>query len=235
MWDQTAVGNDAAWGRSGPQRLATAGDIVWFYLGKLLWPHPLMTVYPSWKIDAGQPFAFVPLLLVVIAGMALWLSRRLVSARAGLLAFGCFLVALLPVSGVVEIGYFRLSFVADHLFYLASMAPLALAGAGVAFLHRSSLHVPMSLVGAGLLLVLGVASWQRTRAYQSQKTLWRDALDKDPHCWAAYDNLGRFAETGGQLDEAVREFQTALRLQPDDREAQMGLAKAQAHRAAETQ
>ena len=219
LWQQTAVGNDAAWVRSGPQRLAAAGDMVCFYLGKLLWPHPLMTVYPRWKIDSGQPLAFLPLLLVVIAGMALWFSRRSVPARAGLLTLGCFLVALLPVSGVVEISYFRLSFVADHLLYLASMGPLALAGAGVASLHRGPLRVRTSLVGAGLLLVLGVASWQRTWVYRSQETLWRDALAKNPRCWAAYDNLGRSAELGGQLDEAIGLYQKAFDINPDDLES----------------
>ncbi len=219
LWDQTAVGNDAAWVRSGPQRLATAGDIVWFYLGKLLWPHPLMAVYPRWKIDAGQPLAFLPLLLVIIAGMSLRFSRRSDSARAGRLTFGCFLVALLPVSGVVEISYFHLSFVADHLLYLASMAPLALAGAGVASLHRESLRVQTSLASAGLLLALGAASWQRTWVYRSQETLWRDALDKNPRCWAAYDNLGRSAELGGQPDEAIRLYRKAIDINPDDLES----------------
>ena len=214
--DQTAVGNDAAWVCSGPQRLATAGDIVWFYLGKLLWPHPLMAIYPRWEINAGQPLAFLPLLLVVIVGVALWFLRRSVQARAGLLTFGCFLVAMLPVSGVVEISYFRLSFVADHLLYLASMAPLALAGAGMASLYRGYPGARAPLMGAGLLLVLGVTTWQRTLVYRSQETLWRDALDKNPRCWAAYDNLGRSAELGGRLDEAIDLYRKAIDINPDD-------------------
>ena len=37
---QLATVTDPQWVRTWPERLATAGDALWFYLGKLLWPHP---------------------------------------------------------------------------------------------------------------------------------------------------------------------------------------------------
>ncbi len=220
LWQQSAAGNDAAWIRSTPQRLATAGDAVWFYLGKLLWPHPLISVYPRWEIDAAQPLVFLPLLALVAAVAAGgWLARRSAAARAALLAFGVFVVALLPVLGVVEISYFRLSFVADHFLYLASMGPLALVGAGLALLRRNASPAWVSLACAGLLLTLGLMSWQRAWVYRSQETLWHDALAKNPRCWAAYDNLGRSAETQGRSDEAAGLYRKALAINPDDLES----------------
>ena len=64
MWTQglqLAAATDPQWVRTWPQRLAAAGDAVWFYLGKLLWPDPLMTIYPRWQIDAGQWISYLPL------------------------------------------------------------------------------------------------------------------------------------------------------------------------------
>ena len=63
---QLARVTDPQWVRTWPERLATAGDAVWFYLGKLLWPYPLITIYPRWQIDAGQWVSYLPLLALSV-------------------------------------------------------------------------------------------------------------------------------------------------------------------------
>ena len=93
---QLATVTDPQWVRTWPERLATAGDAVWFYLGKLLWPHPLITIYPRWQIDAGQWVSYLPLLAVIVMLTIFWLKRRLWS-RAYFFAFAYFIAALLPV------------------------------------------------------------------------------------------------------------------------------------------
>ncbi len=127
---QLATDTDPQWVRTWPERLVTAGDAVWFYLGKLLWPHPLITIYPRWQIDAGQWVSYLPLLAVIIVLFILWLKRESWS-RPWFFVFAYFLVALLPVLGLVDNSIFRYSLVVDHFQYLASMGPLALAGAGL--------------------------------------------------------------------------------------------------------
>ena len=123
--------SDHQWDRTWPERLVTAGSAVWFYLGKLLWPHPLVTVYPRWQPDAGQWVSYLPLLAVIVVFLILWIKRE-TWARPWFFAFAYFLAALLPVLGLVDHFILRYSLVFDHFQYLASMGPLALAGAGVA-------------------------------------------------------------------------------------------------------
>src|SRR5207248_1989442 len=48
-----------AWDFSPIDRCLIAGRALWFYVGKLLWPHPLAFNYPRWQIDASQPWQYL--------------------------------------------------------------------------------------------------------------------------------------------------------------------------------
>jgi protein O-mannosyl-transferase len=203
--------------RTWPERLATAGDAVWFYLGKLLWPHPLITIYPRWQIDPVQWVSYLPLLAVIVILAICWLKRALWS-RACFFAFAYFIAALLPVLGLIDNPIFRFSLVFDHFQYLASMGPLALAGTGLA--RSSGFIIPkkpwlQSTLCAGLLLVLGIASWQRTWAYESDETLWTDTLAKNPNSWLGHCKLGVVLFQKGRVDDAVAQYQKALEINPN--------------------
>src|SRR5262249_8686121 len=116
IWTQglaLATDADPQWVRTWPERLATAGDVVWFYLGKLLWPHPLISIYPRWQIDAGQWLSFFALLAMIVILVIFWLNRARWS-RAIFFAFAYFVVALLPALGFIDEYPFRFSFVFDH-------------------------------------------------------------------------------------------------------------------------
>ena len=223
-----AIDDHSQWIRSWPERLAGAGDAVWFYLGKLLWPHPLITIYPRWEIDANQWLSYLPLLAVIVALFILWLKRDSWS-RPWFFAFAYFLVALLPVLGLVDHYILRYSLVFDHFQYLASMGPLALAGAGMVTL--ANFIIPekswlQSSLCAGLLLILGLLSWERSWAYENEETLWTDTLSKNPNCWIGYNNLGNALLQKGQVDEAMGRYQRSLEINPDNAEAQYNLGNA---------
>jgi len=231
MWTQglqVAAISDSHWARSWPQRIATAGDALWFYLGKLLWPHPLITIYPYGVIDAGQWILYLPLLAVILSLCILWLKYDSV-ARPYFFAWSYFLTAMLPVLGLVDMSFFRYSLVADHFQYLASIGPLALVGAGL--VRLADFVIPkkpwlLSTLAAGVLLILGVLSWHRTWAYESDEALWNDTLARNPNSWAAYNNLGMVFSRNGQLDKAIPQYQRAFEINPYDAEAHNNLASA---------
>jgi tetratricopeptide (TPR) repeat protein len=216
-----AASLDSRFTRAWQERLAAAGDAVWFYLGKLVWPHPLVTIYPRWQIDVRQWFSYLPLVGVIVALFVLWLKRGGWS-RPYFFALAWFLTALFPVLGLVDHYILRYSVVFDHFQYLASMGPLALAGAGAARLARWQFRAEpppparlQALVCTGLLLLLGALSWQRVWAYESQETLWTDTLDKNPDCWVGYSSLGSVFLTKGQPEQATAYFQKSLEYNPD--------------------
>jgi len=214
---QLAKATDSQSVQTWPERLVTAGDAIWFYLGKLLWPHPLITIYPRWEIDAGQGVSYLPLLVVIIVLFILWLKRES-WCRPWFFGFTYFLVALLPALGLVDNPIFRYSLVFDHFQYLASMGPLALVGAGMAqlldFIIPKKPWLQSSLC-AGLLLILGILSWQRSWVYESEEKLWTDTLAKNSNCWVGHYNLGSILLQKGWVDPATVEFQKALEINPN--------------------
>jgi tetratricopeptide (TPR) repeat protein len=205
--------------------MVTAGDAVWFYLGKLLWPHPLITIYPRWQIDAGRWVSYLPLLAVIIVLFVLWLKRESWS-RPWFFVFAYFLAALFPVLGLVDNSIFRYSLVFDHFQYLAAMGPLGLLGAGLVRLAdfvmpgRSWLQ---SSLCAGVLLILGMLSWQRAWVYESEETLWTDTLAQNPNCWGGHDNLGNVLFQKKRVDEAITHYEKSLEINSNDADAHYNL------------
>jgi protein O-mannosyl-transferase len=135
IWEQRfhsgAGGPD--WAQTWPERLIIAGRATWFYLGKLAWPHPLIFIYPRWEIHSAELLAYLSSLAAVAGFIALWFVRASWS-RAVFFAAAYYVISLFPVLGFFSVYFFRYSFVSDHFQYLASMGPLALAGAGITLL-----------------------------------------------------------------------------------------------------
>jgi len=232
LWTQRPqTPEDLLWAQSLPQRLVTAGDAVWFYLGKLLWPHPLIFVYPRWDIDASSWISYLPLVAMTIVLSLLWLKRAS-WLRPYFFTLAYFLTALLPVLGMFNSFFGHWTLVFDHLQYLASMGPLALVGAGL--MRFVDLVIPrtpwlQSSLCAGLLLLLGLLSWQRTWAYESEETLWTDTLAQNPNCWTGYNCLGFILFNKGQVDEAIAKYQRTLEINPNYAIAHSNLGDALLH------
>jgi hypothetical protein len=133
IWEQKYANHalGAEWSQSTAQRAIVAGKDVWFYLGKLAWPHPLTFIYPVWTTDASRITEFLPLVAVIAALLPLWLARK-GPGRPIFFAMAYFVISLFPVLSFFNVYFFRYSFVGDHFQYLASIGPLALAGAGIA-------------------------------------------------------------------------------------------------------
>ena len=157
-----------------------------------------------------------------------WLSRRWRGPLAGFLFFAG---TLFPALGFFNVYPFQYSWVADHFQYLACLGIIVPCAVGLArvsdftFPKKSWLR---SVLGAGLVLILGTLSWQRAWAYQSNETLWTDTLASNPSCWLAYNNLGGALFQKGQVDEAMNQFQRAIVLNSKFDEAyyNLGLALA---------
>jgi tetratricopeptide (TPR) repeat protein len=229
VWTQHLEGaNDPAWSRALDERIAVAGHVVWFYLGKLLWPSPLIFIYPRWRVDGTHASSYLPLAAVCVAFLVLWWNRN-GRLRPVFFCFAYYLVALLPVMGLVDQYFWRYSFVGDHFQYLASIGPLALAGAAIATALGPAWKarpVVAPVACGALLSALAVLTARECPKYHDSEALWRSTVAENPGAWMAHNNLGAELMHAGQVDEAVKQFQTSLELEPNNPAAHNNLADA---------
>lgn len=214
-------------GASGPQwdipflhRCIVAGHAVWFYAGKLFWPHPLIFFYPRWDVQHPGVLQYQWPLAVVGLVVALWLLRRNIG-RGPVTAVLFFIVTLGPALGFVNVYPMQFSFVADHFQYLASIGPIVLASAvGTLLVSRKGINRSVGTT-AGVIILIGFTglTFRRTYILADAERLWLDTIDKNPNCWTAHNNYGRMLFRRGDLRDAKPHLQAALRLKPDCAEA----------------
>jgi tetratricopeptide (TPR) repeat protein len=187
------------------------------YLGEFVWPARLTADNTDfgWSTGPGDPR--VQLAAVLLVAIALSVAAGL--RRNRLYAFGMlwFIITLLPTSSIFPLA----EPVNGHRPYLAAVG-LTMAAVAAVFalacrpgrlgeLGRQG-GLGALLGAAGVLLVLGTV--ERTRVWDSPRSLWSDVVAKSPGNGRAHMNLGLALMRDGDLDGAARHYDLAVGLAP---------------------
>jgi tetratricopeptide (TPR) repeat protein len=196
------------------ERILLAGRVVWFYVGKLLWPAGLTFFYPRWTIDATLvwQWLFPAAALTLLVGL-FWLRSRSRAPLAAALLFGG---TLFPVLGFVNVYPFVFSYVADHFQYLACLGVIAFFSGTATHAFRKLSWPGWSgpAVTAGVLVLLGTLTWRQSAMYRDVFTLYEATLARNPASWVAQLNYGTVLSDAGRPDESLPHLQRALELKP---------------------
>ena len=189
------------------------------YLGKTIWPVNLAVFYPFpavgiafWKVAAS-------LLGLVAASFLAWAERR---RHPWLLAgWGWYLLTLLPVIGIVQVG---MQSMADRYLYLPMIGLLMAA----AWELGERLHAARALPVAAAITVVacGWLCWQQVHYWKDGITLFRHAVAVTRDNYVAHDNLGVELDRLGRADEALAEYRETIRIRPGDRHGEYNYAQA---------
>lgn len=201
------------------ERLAIFGHAVMFYVGKTIWPADLAPLYPRpGDIHLLDPQFLVPCLGVAVISAGLILLRR--RWPGGLAAWTCYVIVLLPVSGLITIGD---ELVADRYSHLPTMSLFVLLGgmffylwlAAYAIGARFLIRLALTTAAAG---VVAACTWQARQIipiWRDSVSLWMRATDRQPGSHKAWNNLGASLSKLQRFSEAERACRRAVDLKPD--------------------
>ena len=215
-------------------RLIGVGTTIFFYLDKFILPINLLPIYPRWTLDLPSFLQVLALPALAVLLFGLWTQRE-GWGRHALFGFGFFLLNLLPVLGLVNMRYFNISWVADHLVYLPMIGLVGLVVVGSEQLHeRLSPSRYLFAFGAiSIVTVIELLLWQShnyARQFNNAVTLWSYTVQYNPRAWLAHNNLGDALMHRERMSEAIEQFEQALKIKPDSADVHNNLAIALAQK-----
>ena len=192
------------------ERLANALVAYSRYLGKTFWPSDLVVFYPPLgQLQLWQIIGAAALLLSVSAGS--FLARR----RHPYLLVGWlwFLVTLLPVIGLIQVGDQSM---ADRYAYLPSIGIFIMVAWGVGDLSAglSFRRELLALCAGAAILASALLTWQQIGYWRDGVSLFRHALEHSADNNVAHSGLGATLDSRNELDAAIREYRESLRINP---------------------
>ncbi|MGD0885186.1 MAG: tetratricopeptide repeat protein [Thermodesulfovibrionales bacterium] len=216
-------------------RMLVAANAFVDYLGKIAVPVGLSSYYPYPK---GQEVTLVSpqylIAVIFVVGLTAILLVAAKKQRVWLSAWGYYVVTLIPVIGIVQVGSQAM---ADRYMYLPSLGPFLLIGLIAAWvwakadsLNQGSRTVKAVTIAVAISLVISLsyATLKRIAVWRDDFTLSTDMVRKSPDAAIPHTNLGIAYLKQNRLAEAVHEFHAALKLMPDFAEAHNNLGNAYA-------
>jgi tetratricopeptide (TPR) repeat protein len=214
-------------------RMLVAAKAFVDYLGKIAVPVDLSPYYPYPKLQevtlVSPQYLFAVIFVVGLTAILLVAAKK---QRVWLSAWGYYVVTLIPVIGIVQVGSQAM---ADRYMYLPSLGPFLLIGLIAAWVWakadsgrqwRPMVKGLIAAIAISLVISLSYATLKQIAVWKDALTLSADMVRKSPDAAIPHTNFGIAYLKQNRLDEAVHEFLTALKLMPDFAEAhaKLGIA-----------
>jgi tetratricopeptide (TPR) repeat protein len=186
---------------------------VVLYLKLALWPYPLVFDYGTDFVrNATCVLPYVLVLIALIMGLVMALWRWPTIGFAGT----WFFLILAPTSSVIPLAFQP---IAESRMYLSLAAVIGLIVLGLnRWIGRRSL-----ILFAAMALGLGWLTIQRNKDYRSELAIWNDTVTKCPDDARAHYTLGCVLMSLRRSQEAIAQYEVALRIDPNYAEAHNNL------------
>jgi hypothetical protein len=203
-------------------RVFVAADSIIMYLWKMAVPLNLLPFYPydPLPVSVGN---FLKIVLVV--GITATCIVMVKKSKTWLLAWSYYVVTLIPVLGLVQVGHQSM---ADRYTYLPSLGPFLIAALGAAWVltkvNPPGKQSAAALAGAAavvcILVSISYLTFVQIGRWKNSITLWTYVIEKEPgRVPLAYVNRGASLQESGQDNSALADYNMAIALDPNGFEA----------------
>ncbi|MHC4991616.1 MAG: tetratricopeptide repeat protein, partial [Planctomycetota bacterium] len=199
-------------------RSAQAAYALVFYVARTLWPQGLLPLYEiRLPLRPGEMRFIVSAVVVAMSALLLFAFRR---RSPGLVVAGLVYVLMLsPVLGFFQNGP---QLVADRYSYLPCLGwTIGAAGLGIIVLDRERVpraaRVTAVVLAVGIVGLLATLTWRQCRVWQTTASLWTYMIERDPDSGYACNGYGWVLMDRGELVEALRYFDRAIEITPQQR------------------
>ena len=194
----------SAFGESVPVRVAHGFYGLWFVVWKTIAPFSLSNLYEvPFRANALDPRHLAAVGGIVGITAATFFTRTRWPAIFA--AWACYVVLLLPASGIAHPGG---EIVADRYSYIPCIAFALLAGGGVVFVRRMTVDGRVAAIARALpyaaitvLALLALMTIRQIPVWHDSVALWQNAFDRHP--------LERLRQAGAQ-PAAIQAYEATL-------------------------
>ena len=185
------------------------------YLTKVFWPADLSAYYDlpiKTSVDFEVAGAALIVALLFLVGIVTYRRKREM-----FFWFVTFFLFLLPVSQIIPI----VTLMNDRYLYFPMLGATVFLGMAlfrdVGWVELRALWKYIPAVSFSILAVAAcsAATLHRIPVWKNSFTLWSDAIKKSPDVALTHDCFGEGLLEQGQIEKAIKEFETALKLEPN--------------------
>jgi len=177
------------------------------YLGKMIWPADMAVFYPyPYHFPISKVLASLAF-LVAISALAVFQLRKRPYLAVG---WFWFLGTLVPVIGIVQVGAQAM---ADRYSYIPFIGLFIMIAWGAVELYGNRERATWLIAGGVALLSIWLIGTRiQLHHWQDSESLFRRAISVTENNYMMHHNLGVVLRNDGRIEEAIRHFQEAVRI-----------------------
>lgn len=203
---------------------------VTFRIINALWAYVLYLVKTVWPMNLAVLYPLPPTLTIVqglsatvfLAGISILVFRSTRRHPYFLVGWLWYLVTLVPVIGLVQVGSQSM---ADRYSYLPLIGVFIMLAWGMRTMAGNERFRRAAATAVAIVLVLACAArtWSQLGYWKNSMTLFGHAAETIPDNFIAHEALGLVLAKSGRLDEAVSHYSESLRIWPEYDRALIGM------------